>query len=896
MFNKSPANFTLYPFAWVAFLFTLGIFVGNIFPYSWITYCLVCLASTISVTFLLNQKFVSVFLIFAFIACGAMLYRIEIETVSPTRLKVLYDTNQFISGEPIEIEGVLNGKPELAIGGFFIELHTEKAFYRNQEFAVSGKIRLYAFVPSHEIGGEYDESKLFHGTKIRTFCQVQREEKYQNPGVASFKEIIDRKELDATGFIKSPLLIEKLEDNPSFLPLAWLYDQRQTLILEFKQLFSQQTSGVLIASLLNNRYHLDKDTSERFREGGTFHALVISGMHITFIGTWTLFFIQRFTRNRWWQFLLAASFLWAYSLMVGAEVPVTRAAIMFTIILFARIVFRDGNLVNSLGTSALFLLILRPSDLFDQSFQLTFTCVIAIVVMAFPVLERMKAVGNWRPTIETPFSPTASVWLKSLCEILYWRESVWKRESACNIWTCAIFKNKKAEWLENKRLQSPIRFLFETLIVSFCVQIWLIPMLVVYFHRISLISLLLNVWIGALMAFLSLTAIVAVFLAKISTVFAATFVFLTEFTNWIVIHAADPLIENGLSSIRLPIYGGNFKLLYVIYFIPLIIVTRFILHWNPFEFQPNSKSKINKFFPFVAFLILFGLIIFHPYSTPKNDGQLHIDFLDVGQGDSALITFPNGETLLVDGGGKANFSKIYTQHNGEEAEPFTPDTRSIGDSVVSEFLWEKGYEKVDYILATHADADHIQGLTDVARNFKVKTAILGRTPLDDVDFAELHNNLQKRGVQLKTVSRGDILTFGEAKIEVLYPENNDEISDNNHSVTFRLTFGKRKFLFTGDIEKETENLLLQTPQFLQSDVVKIAHHGSRSSSIVEFIEASKAKFAIISVGKESPFGHPHEEIIERWIKAKARVLQTGEHGTISFATNGDDLHLTTFVD
>ncbi len=895
MFDKSPVNFTLYPFAWLASLFAFGIFLAKFVSFSWQTYLVICLFSTICVVLSLKQKFVAVFIAFAFITSGATLYRVEIETISPNRLKVLYDSNQFISGEPIEIEGISTGKPELAIGGFFVELQTTKAFYRNKEHKVSGKLRLYASVPTEEIGREYDELQLHYDSKIRVACQIRREEKFQNPGVASFKDIIDQRELDATAFIKSPLLVEKIEDTSTFTPFEWLYERRQDLILEFQNLFSQQTSGVLIASLLNNRYHLDKDTSDRFREGGTFHALVISGMHITFIGTWILFIIQRFTRNHWWQFLLSIAFLWAYSLMVGAEVPVTRAAIMFTILLFSRIIFRDANLINALGVSGLFLLIWRPSDLFDQSFQLTFACVIAIVAMAFPVLERMKTIGSWRPTAETPFPPNTSIWLKSFCEMLYWRESVWKRESERNIWTCVIFKTPKAERLESKKLQRVFRFLFETILVSFCVQIWLVPMLVVFFHRISLISLLLNVWIGALMAFLSLTAIVAILLAKVSAIFAATFVFLTEITTWFVIHAADPLISSGLSSIRLPIYTGNFKLLYIVYFVPVIVLSRLILRWNPFAFIQNSNFQIPTFIPISAFLILFALIVFHPFSSPKIDGRLHIDYLDVGQGDSALITFPNGETLLVDGGGKPNFSTIYTRLDGEDVQPFTPDTRNIGEAVVSEFLWEKGYDKVDYILATHADTDHIQGLVDVARNFKVKTAIFGRTPMQDVDFIELNDVLTKRNIPIQKVSRGDVLTFGEAKIEILYPENTDEISDNNHSVTFRLIFGDRKFFFTGDIEKETENLLVNTPQFLQSDVVKVAHHGSKSSSIATFIEASKAKVAVISVGQESPFGHPHEEVIERWKNSNAKILQTGERGTISFSTDGNDLQYTTFV-
>jgi competence protein ComEC len=300
---------------------------------------------------------------------------------------------------------------------------------------------------------------------------------------------------------------------------------------------------------------------------------------------------------------------------------------------------------------------------------------------------------------------------------------------------------------------------------------------------------------------------------------------------------------------------------------------------------------------FAALFVFLLLIIFHPLSAPKPDGRLHVDFLDVGQGDAALLTMPDGETLLIDGGGKVNFSSLYIQREGEEPELFEPDAQNIGEAVVSEFLWQKGYSRVDYILATHADADHIQGLTDVAKNFRVRTAIFGRTPPDDADFTELYNVLQKRNIQLYVASRGDVLNFGGVEIEILYPEKDaspEAVSDNNHSLVLRVRFGDRKFLLTGDIERETENLLTGAPEFLQADVVKVAHHGSRTSSLENFVNATKARVAVISVGRDSPFGHPKAEVVERWKSASAKVLTTGENGAISFSTDGKDLQMRTF--
>jgi len=133
---------------------------------------------------------------------------------------------------------------------------------------------------------------------------------------------------------------------------------------------------------------------------------------------------------------------------------------------------------------------------------------------------------------------------------------------------------------------------------------------------------------------------------------------------------------------------------------------------------------------------------------------------------------------------------------------------------------------------------------------------------------------------------------------VLYPEADNSpqaASDNNHSIVLRVRYGEAEFLLTGDIEKEAESALLNAPEFLQADVVKVAHHGSPTSSTAEFINAAKAKLAVISVGRESPFNHPHKEVVERWKLAGAKVLTTGENGTISVSTDGRNLQLKTFI-
>ncbi|MDQ3180046.1 MAG: competence protein ComEC family protein, partial [Acidobacteriota bacterium] len=586
----------------------------------------------------------------------------------------------------------------------------------------------------------------------------------------------------------------------------------------------------------------------------------------------------------------------------GADVPVVRATIMFTILLFSQVIYRSGTLMNAFGLCALILLVWRPSDIFTSSFQLTFVSVGAIVAIAFPLVEKLRTIGTWSPSAETPFPPNVSKGLKRFCETLYWRDGVWEIASKRNLWTANLLKSPHLKWLEKRNLQNPVRYIFEAILVSLIVQICLLPVLIIYFHRFSFASIFLNLWVGITIALESFAALFAVSFAQISGILSFPFIKLTEFFNWLMLSVPQILSDNDWASVRLPHYAGAMKAVYLLYFAPLLVLTIFLNRWKPFSLSSEFQVSGFRFFVRVSAVVLIALsalLIFHPLSAPTPDGRLHIDFLDVGQGDAALITFPNGETLLVDGGGKRDFSKIYVQNEFEdEPELFEPDTQNIGETVVSTFLWEKGYSRIDYILATHADADHIQGLSDVAKNFKVRAALFGRTPVQNAEFAELFEILQRRDIPIIKISRGEVLNFAAAQVVVLYPEKDesrDATSDNNHSVVLRVTFGRRKFLLTGDIEKEAENNLLNAPEFLQADVIKAAHHGSRTSSTPGFIEATRAKLVIIPAGRESPFGHPHREVLERWTNAGAKIVTTGERGTVSISTDGKDLQMKTFL-
>jgi competence protein ComEC len=431
----------------------------------------------------------------------------------------------------------------------------------------------------------------------------------------------------------------------------------------------------------------------------------------------------------------------------------------------------------------------------------------------------------------------------------------------------------------------------------------MLPLLVIYFHRLSIASLLLNIFVGALMAMLAFVALAGVLLSHLSIWLGTPLVLLAEKVNWLMIHLVDPFVSLHIASIRLPHYSGWPAGVYVVYYLPLGFLVFALTRWNPL--RPASIVKIKgKLFSAprlrlasVTFAAALAVIVFHPFSATGPDGKLHVDFLDVGQGDSALLTMPDGTTLLVDGGGRPNINRSNAD-DVDADEAFERDTRSIGEGVVSEYLWARGLDRVDYILATHSDADHIDGLNDVARNFTVRGAMVARTPADDPEYARFAATMKVSGVPVQKIGAGDVLRVGNVTAQVLWPppsRDENAPSRNNDSIMLLLRFGDRGLLLTGDIEKEGEASVLKEGIAARSDVVKVAHHGSKTSSTAAFVSTTHPSLAIISVGRHSRFGHPNMEVVERWRASGAEVMTTGQRGTITVVTDGRGLNLSTFV-
>src|SRR3569832_1321721 len=279
-----------------------------------------------------------------------------------------------------------------------------------------------------------------------------------------------------------------------------------------------------------------------------------------------------------------------------------------------------------------------------------------------------------------------------------------------------------------------------------------------------------------------------------------------------MVHSVDPFSNFGWATFRLPEYSGSAALIYALYYVPLLFLVVALSHWRPLALQAQRKCKLHRYVlpSSNTQLLLLTVLILHPFSSGRREGRLRIDFLDVGQGDSALVTMPDRTTWLVDAGG----------------DPID-STRRIGETVVSEYLWWRGLSQVDYVLPTHADADHIDGLNDVVKNFTVRSALIARRPEDDPEFAKFSQTLARTKTPSETIEAGDVIHFGEVMVSVLWPPANGDKSANNDSVVLRIQYGERSILLTGDIEQAAERSLLGSPQQLHADLIKVPHHGRK---------------------------------------------------------------------
>lgn len=250
------------------------------------------------------------------------------------------------------------------------------------------------------------------------------------------------------------------------------------------------------------------------------------------------------------------------------------------------------------------------------------------------------------------------------------------------------------------------------------------------------------------------------------------------------------------------------------------------------------------------------------------DGQLTVDFLDVGQGDCALIQV-DGHAMLFDCG---------------------PEDKG---TYIQKYLQEQGVEKLDYVIGSHPDSDHIGGMDVIITKFDCEAVFMPDFEKDSSSLRGVEQALSYRGYEAIVPEPGQVYELGDARFTVLAPIWRYENDSNNNSIAIRLVYGENSFLFTGDAEEEEETDMVANGLTLRADVYQVGHHGSSTASSWRFLTAVQPSYAVISCGEDNDYGHPHAEVLERLRSVGSKIYRTDEQGTVRVTSNGTELTWTT---
>ncbi|MDN5276106.1 MAG: competence protein ComEC [Clostridiales bacterium] len=248
-----------------------------------------------------------------------------------------------------------------------------------------------------------------------------------------------------------------------------------------------------------------------------------------------------------------------------------------------------------------------------------------------------------------------------------------------------------------------------------------------------------------------------------------------------------------------------------------------------------------------------------------NDG-LTVHFIDVGQADSILITMKDA-AMLIDAGNNAD------------------------SQLVVDYIKDRGITALDYVVATHPHEDHIGGMDAVINAFEVESIIMPRVDSTTKTFEDVLEAISNKGLKITPPVPGTKYSLGEAEFTILAPNSASYEDTNDYSVAIKLQYGATSFLFTGDAGFESEGEMLEKGYDLRADLLKVAHHGSKYSTSMEFLEAVQPKIAVISVGEDNDYGHPAPETIQRLRQAGAEIYRTDESGTIIATSDGKAIEM-----
>ena len=617
--------------------------------------------------------------------------------------------------------------------------------------------------------------------------------------------------------------IEILEMGKGFKPLEWVYSLRNRLSQTLAEVLPEPQASLAQGITLGIRGNIPSSLRTDFSHTGTAHLLAISGLHLTIvagillsIGMWL------FGRKHYTYIWLALGIIWLYALLTGMHPPVVRGAIMASIFLTAELLGRQRSAFTALAFAAAIMIGISPQILWTASFQMSFVAMAGLIFLAPP----FRAIG--RKAVSATLGEDGAV------------------VSIANIVTDSF-----------------------SVTLGAIIAVW--PLVAHYFGIVSLVAPLATLLALPALPGIIITGALAgslgLIILPIAQVIAwLAWLFLSYMLLVVNVFAALPLSSIELSSV-------DTILIWVYY---LALATAIWLNsnrkklTNPMPKAADFVSRLPKKWIIPPLLVVAILVSVAAATMP--DDNLHISFLDVGQGDAILIQKGN-QQVLVDGGP-------------------SPQAISLGLGSKMPF-WDR---TIDLVILTHPSADHVTGLVEVLQRYEVKQVLYPDLDFESDIYKEWLRVIEEKDIEHTLAQAGQQIDLGEGVvIKVLNPQTplltGTESDIDNNGVVLHISMGEMSFLLTADTMREAEWELIARRANLTSTVLKVGHHGSDTSTSLEFLAVVDPQLAVISVGAENRFGHPSDEVITRLEEriGSENIYRTDEQGTIELITDGQRL-------
>lgn len=684
---------------------------------------------------------------------------------------------------------------------------------------------------------------LHYGQNIEVDAKVRPPRNFGNPGAFNYRRFLARQDIYWTASAAAGD-VRVLPGHCGNTFQKAVMDLRASALARIERLYPGDAyqAGMMQAILIGQSFQLQKVWTEAYRSTGTFHALVISGAHVAVLAAVFLLMLRLCFVPETVALFVTVLAAWFYALVTGWQAPCVRSAAGLTLFMIAGYFYRERRLMNLLAAVALGFLLLDPEQLFDASFQLTFLAVgfvgafalPAIAATSGPLAAGLRDLADAGRDFHMPRRAAQfRIEMRLLAETL-----------RAPLWVVA--------WPARALL-----LVYEIVLTSAVVQFGLALPMVVYFHRLGFSGLSANAVVVPLLGAVVPIGFLAVFtgwqwIARI----AGVLLWLSQKVVWF--HAN---LEPNWRIPTPPVWLG----------IALAVVLIAAAVW---------RSR----WPAVAVAALLALLLWHPFAPDVHGGEMELTAIDVGQGESLLVVFPDGKRMLVDGGGIPTFGRTARSQ------------LDIGEDVVAPYLWDRGFRTVDVVALSHAHGDHSGGLAALISAFHPREVWTGVTP-EGPEWRAVHDKAVAVGAKIVPLHAPARFAFGGAAIEVLAPMPDYVPADepkNNDSLVLRVTFRERSFFLGGDIERSIEQEMAYTNELRPTDVLKVPHHGSRTSSTEEFLSAVQPAFAVISAGFENSYGLPHSAVVERLRQHHAAVFRTDLDGMITIRTDGRRLRVQTY--